>query len=291
MKPKYLIMAVIALVILGGGYWWWAMRPAPSVQPTNVPPAQQAANTAPAPVTPVAPAPVPPTAPAPIVPTKVVLRENPKLGKYLADDIGRTLYVFAKDLGGQSACVGKCLEVWPAFYLPKVAIGPGLDAPDFSTITRPDGMPQTTYYGWPVYYYSGDAAPGDVNGEGVNKLWFVTKPDYTVIFGNKDNVNYLVDAETSHTLYKFSKDAPDVSNCSGACAQNWPLFKTDKIVAPSFIDAARLGNFVRTDKASQTAFDRWPLYFFVQDKAPGDLKGQGLNGLWSTVDPLAPPAR
>ena len=158
------------------------------------------------------------------------------------------------------------------------------------TMESPDGAQQTTYYGWPIYYFSGDSAAGDVKGEGVNKLWFVAKPDYTVLFANKDNVNYLVDAETGFTLYRFSKDTADVSDCSGVCAQNWPTFYVEKIVAPSFIDAAKISNFVRPDTTSQTAFDHQPLYHFVQDKVAGDLKGQGFNGVWSTVDPFAVPA-
>jgi len=278
MKSKYLVIAAVVLVVLAGGWYWWSMF-GPSAKPTPTPQPQTAAVQPSAPV-----------APAPVAASMVVLRQDPKLGNYLADNNGRALYVFAKDVGGQSVCSGKCLEAWPAFYLPTVSIGPGLDAPDFQTITRPDGAQQTTYYGWPIYYFSGDSAAGDVKGEGVNKLWFVAKPDYTVLFANKDNVNYLVDAETGFTLYRFSKDTADVSDCSGVCAQNWPTFYVEKIVAPSFIDAAKISNFVRPDTTSQTAFDHQPLYHFVQDKVAGDLKGQGFNGVWSTVDPFAVPA-
>ena len=285
MKSKYLLAAAVIVVVLaGGGYWWWTMS-APAAKPGPAP------QPVPAAVQPNVPAaPVPAAAQPPAAANKVVLAEDPKLGKYLTDNNGRALYAFAKEVGGQTACAGKCLDVWPVFYLATVDIGPGMDAPDFTTITRPDGAKQTSYYGWPLYYYAGDAAAGDVKGEGFNKLWFVAKPDYTVVFANKDNVNFLVDSDTNHTLYRFSKDSPDVSTCAGVCAQNWPAFYVDKIVAPSFIDAARLGSFVRPDKAGQTTFDRLPLYHFVQDKAPGDLTGQGVNGFWSTVDPLAPPA-
>jgi hypothetical protein len=30
--------------------------------------------------------------------------------------------------------------------------------------------------GWPLYYYSADKAPGDTNGYGFNKLWYVMSP-------------------------------------------------------------------------------------------------------------------
>lgn len=275
MKTGKVAAAIVAVVVIAAGLVWWQMsmrpgsQPAPAVKPNPQKTVQ----------------PKPPTASEA---TKVVLRNDPKLGSYLADNNGRALYVFAKDADGQSVCSGGCLNVWPVFNLATVSIGPGLDMGDFGSITRADGAVQTTYYGWPLYYYAADSAAGDVNGEGVNKLWYVAKPDYTIVFANKDNINYLVDAETGHTLYRFSKDAPNVSNCSGTCAQNWPLFNVDKIVAPSFIDATKLGGFVRPNKASQTTFDKLPLYHFVQDTARGDLKGQGFGGFWSTVDPFAP---
>ncbi len=32
---------------------------------------------------------------------------------------------------------------------------------------------QTTYNGWPLYYFAEDAAAGDVNGQGVGDKWYV----------------------------------------------------------------------------------------------------------------------
>ena len=39
-------------------------------------------------------------------------------------------------------------------------------------IPRDDGLGQLTYLGSPPYYYSGDSAPGDRNGDGVGGVWF-----------------------------------------------------------------------------------------------------------------------
>jgi predicted lipoprotein with Yx(FWY)xxD motif len=47
---------------------------------------------------------------------------------------------------------------------------------DFGAITREDGKRQTTYKGWPLYYYAGDKAPGDVLGQGLGNVWFVANP-------------------------------------------------------------------------------------------------------------------
>ena len=38
-----------------------------------------------------------------------------------------------------------------------------------------------TLNGWPLYYFSGDAAPGDTNGQGVQGIWWVLAPDGTKI--------------------------------------------------------------------------------------------------------------
>ena len=49
----------------------------------------------------------------------------------------------------------------------KVAAKDGLKDADFGTITRADGKKQTTYKGMPLYFFVGDKAAGDTNGQGV----------------------------------------------------------------------------------------------------------------------------
>jgi len=39
----------------------------------------------------------------------------------------------------------------------------------------------------------------------------------------------------------------------------------------------------RTDGTQQWAYDGKPLYTFVQDKAPGEIKGNGFNNNWHVV--------
>ena len=34
-------------------------------------------------------------------------------------------------------------------------------------------MRQVTYGGWPLYYFAGDKAAGQVNGQGFEKTWYV----------------------------------------------------------------------------------------------------------------------
>lgn len=106
----------------------------------------------------------------------VSIAKDPKLGEYLTDGKGMTLYVFKKDTPGKSACAGECVAAWPVFHAQKIAASGALKADAFRTITRDDGKPQTTYEGMPLYYWVKDQKPGDTTGHGVKEVWFVAKP-------------------------------------------------------------------------------------------------------------------
>jgi predicted lipoprotein with Yx(FWY)xxD motif len=125
-------------------------------------------------VKPVTPTPVTPTP----VPDTIKLVSNPLYGQILVAPNGMTLYYFAKDTAGSGAsvCTGSCLGIWPAFHASSVKVSTPLRATDFGEFTRADGGKQTTYLGWPLYYYSADKAAGDTNGYGFNKLWYVMSP-------------------------------------------------------------------------------------------------------------------
>ena len=84
----------------------------------------------------------------------------------LADANGRTLYWFAPDSAGRSACYGSCAAYWPPVKGPATA-GPGVTG-KLSVLTRTGGSVQATYDGHPLYTYVGDTAPGQANGNGLN---------------------------------------------------------------------------------------------------------------------------
>jgi predicted lipoprotein with Yx(FWY)xxD motif len=106
----------------------------------------------------------------------VKVAKKDAVGSYLTDIKGMTLYNFKKDAPGKSACEGECLAKWPIYFVDAVAAKDGLDAKNFGTITRADGKKQTTYKGMPLYFFVGDKAPGDTNGQGVKDLWSVVNP-------------------------------------------------------------------------------------------------------------------
>ena len=104
------------------------------------------------------------------------------LGDILADGAGRTLYVFTADTDGTSTCYDTCADNWPALTSDTTPqLGAGLAAADFSTTARTDGSTQVTFHGMPLYYFAGDTAPGQTNGQGLANKWYVVDAGGTLI--------------------------------------------------------------------------------------------------------------
>lgn len=93
------------------------------------------------------------------------------LGDILVDGSGRTLYIYTPDGSNASAskCTGPCASLWPALT-GKPKAGSGVDA---SLIGATSGSNQASYDGHLLYYYAQDDSSGDVNGQGINKIWYV----------------------------------------------------------------------------------------------------------------------
>jgi len=112
----------------------------------------------------------------------VALRTHATLGKYMTDQNGITLYTFAKDLELRVTCVEECAKIWPPFLAGEEAranlnsYSHPLDK-FLNLIPREDGLVQFAFGNSPLYYYSGDKKVGDVNGQGVNNVWFIAQPD------------------------------------------------------------------------------------------------------------------
>jgi predicted lipoprotein with Yx(FWY)xxD motif len=112
-----------------------------------------------------------------------------RLGDILVDADGRTLYVFTKDKGDQSACSGECAANWPALTGTATA-GTGAQAALLSTATQADGSSQVTYGGKPLYYFAGDAKPGDTNGQGVGSVWYAVTADGEMVKAKATGAGY-----------------------------------------------------------------------------------------------------
>ncbi|MBK7355080.1 hypothetical protein [Propionivibrio sp.] len=108
-----------------------------------------------------------------ILATSFSAQANPttEKGGVLTTKEGRALYTFDKDSTGHSNCSGGCLAAWPPFAVSNAAMA---DA-DFTVIKREDGTQQWAYEGKPLYLFSGDANPGDMNGDNKNGVWHLIR--------------------------------------------------------------------------------------------------------------------
>jgi predicted lipoprotein with Yx(FWY)xxD motif len=92
-------------------------------------------------------------------------------GGLLRDAGGKTLYTFDQDSANESRCFDGCAVAWPPFMAAEGAKAQGKLAP----IARKGGGMQWAFAGKPLYYFAGDAKPGDTAGAGQGGVWHVVK--------------------------------------------------------------------------------------------------------------------
>jgi predicted lipoprotein with Yx(FWY)xxD motif/plastocyanin len=215
------------------------------------------------------------------------------LGSYLTDSGGRTLYYFDRDSKGVSACSGPCEANWPIFYQENIQAPTGTMQGDFGTLVRADGKMQTTYKGYPLYYYAKDLKRGDTTGQGVNDLWYVVDPaaftatkaaDFDVKLVSTQEGKVLADSK-GRALYIFAKDEADLNSCKGQCLVNWPIFHSDSLKVSADLKAEDFGMFTRADGTMQITYRGWPLYYYIKDQYPGQILGQNVGKVWFLAGP------
>lgn len=106
--------------------------------------------------------------------------------------------------------------------------------------------------------------------------------------------SYLVDGE-GRALYileggESGEGGETVrSDCTGECAVEWPpLTTTADPQAGEGIDAELLSSVVRQDSTRQVTYDGMPLYYYHDDTAPGDIKGQDVHDAWGSWYLISP---
>jgi predicted lipoprotein with Yx(FWY)xxD motif len=115
----------------------------------------------------------------------VITTKSGSAGAFLTDGSGRAVYLWTKDAMNSSACSGACAGAWPPVTTTGgVTASGGVNKADLSTITRSGGAKQVVYDGHPLYYFSGDSGPGQVNGQGNDGFgakWWLVDPAGTSI--------------------------------------------------------------------------------------------------------------
>ena len=290
MKNSRLVFSTLAiLVMLLSACAPQAAAPAATAAPTMPP----AATTAPA-------------------AAMVAIGKDAKLGEFLVDGKGMSLYLFTKDTPPTSSCYDKCATSWPPLLTTgNPSAGAGVDASKLGTTKRTDGSMQVTYNNWPLYYFAKDKNPGDVTGQDVGQVWFLvtaageqvgspaqptaaptTAPaaaaagPANVMVSKTDALgSFLVDGK-GMTLYLYTKDTPNTSVCYDKCAAAWPpLLTTGAPVLGDGVDDSKIGTTARKDGSMQVTYNGWPLYYFAKDAKAGDVAGQGVGSVWFVISP------
>ncbi|MEI9940613.1 MAG: hypothetical protein WDO69_25640 [Pseudomonadota bacterium] len=226
----------------------------------------------------------------------VTVQVSPFVGTYLADATGRTLYTYGNDLPGDcntppvSNCVTDCLISWPIFPANARVLAAGLDDAAFGAIHRDDGTWQTTYYGWPIYYYKTDLLLGQVAGQGKAKTWHIaTQKPAGVMIMKPGSLRYLSDA-SGHTLYVSAADqagtasSDPVSNCTGDCLGTFEPFHEKNFSVVTSLLMSDFGSFVRTGNGKlQVAYKGLPLYRAATDLKSGDMTGTSVTGFTAAL--------
>jgi predicted lipoprotein with Yx(FWY)xxD motif len=289
---------------------------APTAAPTEAPsPAPSAAESA------------APSAPASAAAGVTIAAATGPLGTYLTGPDGKTLYYFTEDTSGDATvCTDpECKGTWPPLTVDAgttVTGGEGVTGTFTTFVRTDDGTTQVSYDGHPLYYFAGDSAAGDTNGQGIGGVWFVadvtgaipsptpaaasTEPSgapsaepsaaeseaagesYTINTAT-GTVGTFLTGEDGKTLYVFANDTTaNQSTCTqDACVENWPPFTIDahETVIGGDGVTGTIATFARPDGELQVSYNGAPLYYYAGDSAAGDTNGQGIGGVWSVATP------
>ncbi len=219
----------------------------------------------------------------------IMLAESEALGPYLTDAAGMALYTFARDEPGTSNCYDRCALAWPPLLVEEGAeltAGEGIPG-ELGTTERDDGTLMVTYNDWPLYYWVNDEAPGDTTGHNVGNVWAIAYPETHVFLGGNDELGSFLVGPEGLTLYRFNPDEPGLSTCTDQCAANWPPLLIEEGQRPGGNAGVvgQLGTTQRDDGTIQVTYEGMPLYYWVNDEAPGDATGHGVNDVWFVVPP------
>jgi predicted lipoprotein with Yx(FWY)xxD motif len=113
-----------------------------------------------------------------------------------------------------------------------------------------------------------------------------TARTFTVKTARHKGLGTILVNNKGYTLYMFVPDKQKKVTCHNACAAVWPPLKVKSGQKPTAGGLARkrlLGTYGRV-----VSYNKWPLYTYVIDRKPGQVKGQAVDnsgGLWYVLSP------
>lgn len=111
----------------------------------------------------------------------------------------------------------------------------------------------------------------------------------TISVGSVPDLGRVLVDSGGFMVYDFHKDKGSESACYGPCAKAWPPVLTEGAPQPSNgASSSKLGTTKRKDGTVQVTYAGWPLYRFVEDKKPGDAKGNDVSAFGAQWYALTP---
>ncbi|MEW1952390.1 hypothetical protein [Terrabacter sp. NPDC080008] len=95
------------------------------------------------------------------------------------------------------------------------------------------------------------------------------------------------------TLYLFTKDTKGTTKsvCTGQCLGYWPPAMVGSTAPKATGVSGTVGSISAPGGGKQVTLNGWPLYYYAQDQAPGDVLGQGVMNIWWVVDTSGNPIK
>jgi predicted lipoprotein with Yx(FWY)xxD motif len=99
----------------------------------------------------------------------------------------------------------------------------------------------------------------------------------------KTSIGPVLADSKGFTLYWYAKDTRMTSACTGGCATAWPPVIGKPMAAMGVRLTGKFGTITRAGGMVQATYKGHPLYTYAGDTAPGQVKGNGLGGVWHAL--------
>lgn len=249
-----------------------------------------------------------PAKPEPLVPPQFAVATMFQ-GRMLVTDTSYSIYAFDQDTPTKSNCAGTCALDFEPMLAPDVAVAVG----GWSVLERSDGRRQWTFRGKPLYRYLKDSKERSYDGSDVpgwRNVFLQTAPSFPKGFHAADTDGGQIVAEShGKTIYFYTcvEDAPDSLVCDtpdsaqdyrwaicgggdpARCLQTFPYVIADKdaksdslVWSIRHVDPAT-GRYAAADAPGALriwAYRGRPIYTFVRDRGPGDIKADTWGEAW-----------
>jgi predicted lipoprotein with Yx(FWY)xxD motif len=107
----------------------------------------------------------------------------------------------------------------------------------------------------------------------------------TLVTLHKTTLGEVIATSSGKTLYLYTPDAKNKSNCYGGCSSVWPpLMAKGKLRAGTGVKSALLKTTLRKNGKRQVTYNGHPLYRYVGDSKAGQVSGEGYQGIWYAVN-------